>query len=62
LCDETLAQVFDLPAASGVHALRNWLERLGVPSRELRNSSAGLQTLKTEMQSARGRNFIARQH
>lgn len=62
LCDDTLAQVFDLPAASGVHALRNWLERLGVPSRELRNSSAGLQTLKTEMQSARGRNFIARQH
>jgi phosphonate metabolism-associated iron-containing alcohol dehydrogenase len=61
LCDETLAKVFDLPAASGVHALKNWLERLGVSTRELRSDSAGLATLKAEMQSARGRNFVARQ-
>jgi phosphonate metabolism-associated iron-containing alcohol dehydrogenase len=61
VCDETLAKVFDLPAPSGVHALRNWLERLGVSTRELRNDNAGLATLKVEMQSARGRNFIARQ-
>jgi phosphonate metabolism-associated iron-containing alcohol dehydrogenase len=61
-CDETLGQVFELPAASGVHALKNWLERLGVSTRELRGDSAGLATLKAEMQSARGRNFIARQH
>ena len=59
--DTALQQVFGIPAASGALALRNWLERLGVSVRDLRTDRAGLATLKAEMQSARGRNFVAKQ-
>jgi alcohol dehydrogenase class IV len=62
LCDETLTKIFDLPAADGAHKLRSWLVELGVTSRELRGDNAGETKLKNELLSARGRNFIARQH
>lgn len=60
LTDGALQQVFGVPAPSGVHRLRNWLAQLGVQVRDLRNDSAGVATLKAEMQSARGRNFVAK--
>lgn len=59
VCDTTLAAVFPNGAARGSQALRNWLAVLGIQPRDLLGEPRGLETLKLELQSSRGRNFIA---
>lgn len=59
-CDAALAQLFNTTAAAGLQSLRHWLYALGVSPRDLRGDASGIATLTTEMQSARGRNFIAK--
>ena len=54
-----LFQVFQNPA--GAECLQLWLNELGVNTRELRDQPSGRATLAREMQSTRGRNFIAAQ-
>jgi phosphonate metabolism-associated iron-containing alcohol dehydrogenase len=61
LCDTALAQIFDA-GTGGANSLREWLQNLNVGMRDLRDTSAGQITLHNEMQSARGRNFIAAKH
>ena len=58
-CSTHLFQVFKKPA--GAECLQLWLNELGVNTRELRDQPSGRATLAREMQSTRGRNFIAAQ-
>jgi phosphonate metabolism-associated iron-containing alcohol dehydrogenase len=58
-CDAALARVFNVPAPDGAQCLRNWLEKLGIRTRDLRDSPARRAVLAHEMRSARGKNFIA---
>ncbi len=59
LCDSKLAQVFGGDATQGPHLMQHWLEDLGIQCRDLRADPGGVATLAKEMQSTRGRNFIA---
>jgi phosphonate metabolism-associated iron-containing alcohol dehydrogenase len=58
-CDAALARVFTDEAGAGTLPLRNWLQMLGVVTRDLRSTPQGRAVLDIEMRSARGRNFIA---
>ena len=60
-CDEALGAVFMCDAGAGAERLRNWLAILEIKPRDLRHTQAGQVTLKQEMRSTRGRNFIAKQ-
>lgn len=58
-CEHALAQIFAQSEPLSSRALHEWLRALDITPRDLRTNAAGQHLLQTEMQSPRGRNFIA---
>jgi alcohol dehydrogenase len=55
---DNLEQVFDTSGSLPLKNLTQWLNALGIETRDLRTSAAGQQQIQNALGSARGRNFI----
>ena len=57
-CAALLGRVFDDTNTQGAQQLSQWLNGLGVSTRDLRTNLSGRERLSSELGSTRGRNFI----
>ncbi|NBT92001.1 MAG: iron-containing alcohol dehydrogenase [Betaproteobacteria bacterium] len=56
-CQKSLDQIFAKSADFGVSEIVQWLSRIGIEPRDLRQTPSGRKILLAELSSARGRNF-----